>query len=254
MQDRRPRASALHAPRWTALAAALIALNIGMAAPAAPRTAPQFHQTYVIGDFDTIRLEAPVEVVIATGKGASATGTGTRATLDALNLQMGDRVLTIRMNRYAIGSESGATGQARLMLTTGDLKRVVLLGAGSLTADRVRGDRAEASLRGSGTVTLPRIEAEQLTIGVLGSGTMTLGGRAGDVNATVSGSARLDAAKLDTLRLRVDAEGSVDTQFAARDTVTAVATGSGRAIITGPAACTVRKQGSATVECGGVSY
>lgn len=254
MQDRRHRASALHAWRRAVLIAAFIALSMSIAAPAAPRSAPQFRQTYVIGDFDTIRLEAPVEVVIVTGKGASAIGTGARATLDALNLQMGGRILTIRMNRYAIGAPGAPLGQARLMLTTGELKRVVLLGAGSLTADRIKGDRAEASLRGSGTLTLPRIEADYLTIGLLGSGTMTLAGHAGDVNATVSGSARLDASRLDTDRLRVNAEGSVDTQFAARATVTAVATGSGRAIITGPAACTVRKLGSATVECSGTAY
>lgn len=230
--------------------AGLTALITATAAPAAPLS----RQTYMIGDFDTIRVEAPVEVVVTTGKGASATGTGDRATLDALNLQMGGRVLIIRMNRQAIGSYGAPPGRAKLLLTTGQLKRATLLGAGSLTADRMKGDHAEASLRGSGTLSLPLIEADQLTVGLLGAGTITLGGKAGDVNATISGSARVDAAALDTRRLRLNAEGSVDARFAARESVTAVATGSSRAIITGTATCTVRKLGSATVECAGSAY
>lgn len=255
MQDRRQPAPALHANIRAALGAAFFC---ALAAPAlatpGARQTPDARQTYVISDFDTIRLEAPVEVVVTSGKGASAIGTGDRATLDALNLQMGGRTLIIRMNRPALGSESAASGRAKLRLATGELRRATLLGSGSLTADRMKGDNAEASLRGSGTLSLPRIEADRLTIGLLGSGTITLGGRATDVTAIVSGSARLDAAALDTRRLRVDAEGSVDARLAARESVTGVATGSSRAIITGTAACTVRKLGSATVECAGAAY
>lgn len=237
------------------LAPALYASFLAVLMTATPASAaPVSRQTYVIGDFDTIRVEAPVEVVVTTGKGASAIGTGDRAALDALNLQMGGRILIVRMNRQAIGGYGAPPGQAKLLLTTGQLKRAILLGAGSLTADRMKGDHAEASLRGSGTLSLPVIEADQLTVGLLGAGTITLGGKAGDVDATISGSARIDAAALDTRRLRVNAEGSVDARFAARETATAVATGSSRAIITGTAACNVRKLGSATVECAGVAY
>ncbi|HTH27673.1 MAG TPA: DUF2807 domain-containing protein [Sphingobium sp.] len=255
MQDRRPPAPALHASLSAVLGAAFFCVSAtpALAAPGVRQT-PDARQTYVISDFDTIRLEAPVEVVITSGKGASASGTGDRATLDALNLQMGGRTLIIRMNRPALGSQSAASGRARLLLATGELRRATLLGSGSLTADRMKGNNAEASLRGSGTMKLSRIEADRLTVGLIGAGTMTLGGRASDVTATVSGSARLDAAALDARRLRVDAEGSVDVRFAARESVTAVATGSSRAIITGTAACTVRKLGSATVECAGIAY
>jgi hypothetical protein len=248
MQDRRHMAPALYAPLRILLAIAACALI------AASPGARMSRQTYVISDFDTIRVEAPVEVVVTTGKGTSAQGTGDRATLDALNLQMGGRVLIIRMNRQAIGSCGAPVGKAKLMLTTGELKRATLLGAGSLTADRMKGDNAEVSLRGSGSLTLPRIEADRLTIGLLGAGTMVLGGKAGDVTATITGSARIDASALVTNRLRVDAEGSVDARFAARESVIAVATGSSRAIITGTAQCNVRQLGSATVECAGRAY
>lgn len=252
MQDRRIPASALPAAIRT-FGAALCCLAAAQAAPAA-RQSPDSRQTYVIGDFDTIRVEAPVEVVVTGGKGASAVGTGDRATLDALNLQMGGRTLIIRMNRPTLGSQNAPSGRARLLLATGELRRATLLGSGSLTADRMKGDNAEASLRGSGTMKIPHIEADRLTIGLLGAGTMTLGGRASDVIATVTGSARLDGAALDTRRLRLDAEGSVDASFAARESATAVVTGSSRATITGTAACTVRKLGSATVECAGRAY
>ncbi|MET0248919.1 MAG: hypothetical protein ABW164_04245, partial [Sphingobium sp.] len=43
--------------------------------------APVSRQTYSISEFDTVRLDAPMEVVITTGKGVSAIGTGDRDTL-----------------------------------------------------------------------------------------------------------------------------------------------------------------------------
>lgn len=237
-----------------AFAATFPALACLLAPAATAQPGAVSHQTYVISSFDSIRLEAPADVEIVTGKGASAIGTGDRAALDSLRLQMSGDTLIIRMNRPAMGAVTRARGPVRLKLTTGTLGRVILLGPGTLTADEVKARHAEVTLRGGGTLRLPRIEADRLTADLLGSGVMTLGGRAGDMTSTASGSGRIDASALTANRLRADLDGSADARYLARDNAILVAAGSGSLVVTGKATCTVRKLGSAQVECGGVTY
>lgn len=249
-QDRNPRRGRVSWP----LAAIFPAFACLCAPAASAQPSATSRQTYVISSFDSIRLEAAADVEIVTGKGASAIGTGDRAALDSLRLQMSGDTLIIRMNRPAIGAVTRARGPVRLKLTTGTLGRVTLLGPGTLTADEVKSRHVEATLRGGGTLRLPRIEADRLTADLLGSGTMTLAGRASDMTSTASGSGRIDATGLAANRLRADLDGSADARFFARDNAILVAAGSGSLIVTGKASCTVRKLGNAQVECGGVAY
>jgi hypothetical protein len=255
----------LHGPfvlRSLTLVCAVLASGQALAAPAGNSAAPRYaarqpiaQQTFVVTDFDAIRLEAPVDVTVVTGKGGStAVGSGGRSTLDALRLDVNARMLVIRLNRSALGNYDGPLAPAQLALSTTQLRRAVVMGAGSITADQMKGDRTEVTVQGSGTVNVPRIEAGQLTIGLLGSGNFTIGGKVNDVTATVSGSGRADASSLDVQRLRLNTEGATDAAFMARDTATVVTTGSGRAIVTGPATCNVRRVGSNSVECGGTRY
>lgn len=226
-----------------------------MAAPALPPP-PISRQTYALSDFDTVRLDAPIEVVVTTGKGVSAIGTGDRDTLDTLMLDISSGVLTIRLRQsFTLGGSGGkARAPTRLSLTTSALRRANVLGSGSLTVDRLKGALADASVQGSGTLTVPRIDAERLNIGLLGAGSILLGGVAPDVTASVSGSGRLDTSALDVRRLRIDAEGSADVQAKASEEARASANGSGRILVTGAGQCTVRKAGSASITCGGEVY
>ncbi|HEX7872697.1 MAG TPA: DUF2807 domain-containing protein [Sphingobium sp.] len=221
-----------------------------MAAP------PVARQSYSISDFDTIRLEAPVEVAVTTGKGASATGSGDRDTLDALSLEINSRTLVIRIrDRLTIGGSGGkARAATRITLTTGEMRRAALLGAGTLILDRLKGAHVNATLSGAGRLTIARVDADRIDVGQAGSGTLTLTGSALDMVAAVSGSGRLDAATLDARRVRVSTEGSVDVQLTAREEASASANGTGQIAIAGKPTCTVRKSGSASVTCAGLSY
>jgi len=225
----------------------------GGAASAAPQPS---RRTFVVTDFDTVRLEAPIEITIVTGKGASAIGTGDRDTLDGLELTANGDALTIRLHKVvALGGSGGkARLPTRIALTTNQLRRASVSGAGNLTADRLKGDRTEASLRGAGTLRIARVETDRIDVGLLGAGSMTLAGQALQMTATMSGSGRLDATALDVRRVRIDTEGAVDAQVKARDEAIAGANGDGRLVVAGTAKCTVRKAGSASIMCGGEMY
>lgn len=225
-----------------------------MLAPAWAQPARTARQTFVIGDFDTIRMEAPVDVTVVSGKGASATGTGDRATLDALTLQMSSRVLTVRLNRDMRGVGARPLGTARIALTTGTLARASVSGAGTLTVDRLKGDTGEATLRGSGSLAVATVAVERLRVGMLGAGTITLAGRAGDAMVTLAGSGKLDAAALAVRRLRFTGDGAATAVIATADTADVNASGAVQVDVAGTAKCAVRMAGSAKVRCGGTDF
>lgn len=236
----------------SALCLAAVPFCPAAALAAAPTPA---HQSYSISEFDTIRLEAPLEVTVATDKGVSASATGDRDTLDRIVLQMNARTLVVRLRNAPTLGGSGDGGRGRLptriALSTNLVQHAIVMGSGMLSVDRLKGQRVEAMLSGSGRLTVPRVEADRIDVGLAGSGTMVLGGAVPDAGVTMSGSGRLDAGALSVQRLRVDTEGSVDAQLSARDTAAATANGTGQIVITGKATCTVRKTGSASVTCAG---
>ncbi|KEQ51501.1 putative uncharacterized protein precursor [Sphingobium chlorophenolicum] len=123
---------------------------------------------FTITSFDAIRVDAPVEVVIATGVGASARAEGDQAALDRLRLNVSGRLLTVTMERAQPGGKSG--GRAVLRLSTGDLGRVVLTGGGSVSVSRMKGLRGEIVLGGNGDVSVAAVDLEQLSVGVAGAG------------------------------------------------------------------------------------
>ncbi|MET0137201.1 MAG: DUF2807 domain-containing protein, partial [Sphingobium sp.] len=199
----------------------------------------------------------PVDVNIVTGKGVAALGTGDRDTLDALALDVSSRTLIIRMRQSAPLGGSGGRARAptRLVVTTGDMRRATLSGAGTLTVDRLKAAQTEATLRGSGTLTVGRIEADRLDLGVLGAGTLVVSsGSVLEMVAAASGSGRIDTTGLDAQRLRVGAEGSVDVQMKGIREADIAASGSGRVTVIGKAQCSVRKVGNAILSCSGQSY
>lgn len=252
IQNRRAARSPLS---WggAVIAAVFLCGPLPCPADAAP---PSARRTFVVTDFDTVRLEAPIDATIVTGKGASAIGTGDRDTLDALELTVNGNALTIRMRKVA--SLGGSGGKARLptriAITTGELRRATVSGAGNLTADRLKGQRTEATLRGAGAINVGRVATDRLDVGLLGAGSMTLGGTALQMTATISGSGRLDAVALDARRIKIDTEGAVDAQVSAREEAIVGANGDGRLVVGGNAKCTVRKMGNASVTCGGEVY
>lgn len=226
------------------------------AAAAPAMTAPVSRQTYSISEFDAVRVDAPIDVAITTGKGVSATGTGDRETLDTLTLDISSRTLTIKIRQtISLGGSGGKTrAPTRLILTTNALRRATLVGSGNLTVDRLKGTFTEARLQGSGALTIAASETDRLSVGLQGAGTITLAGSAPDMTASVSGSGRLDTTALNVQRLRVSTEGSADVRVMANVEAHASAAGAGRIEVLGTAQCTVRKIGNANITCGGESY
>lgn len=226
----------------------LLALLVAMAAvPAGAAT-----RGFTITSFDAIRVDAPVEVIITTGAGASARAEGDQKLLDRLKLDVSGRLLAVTMQRAQPGDKSG--GRAVLRLSTGDLARVVLTGGGSVSVSRMKGLRGEIVLGGNGDVSVAAVDLDQLNLGVAGAGRAQLAGRAGVASVRVSGPGAVAAEALRTRQVTVANDGPGNVVLSADVTAKVTTSGSGDVTVTGKAACSVDNRGTGRISCGGEAY
>src|SRR5947208_16761423 len=149
---------------------AIALLAASLPAGAAERTHP-------VSDFDTIRVEGPFQVVLATGLSSRVQASGSPEALERLTVDVEGRTLRITVNRSAWGGYPGQSpGPVRITASTRDLARASVLGAGSLDIDKARGLRLDLAVGGSGSLSVRALDADNLVAGLAGSGRIALGG------------------------------------------------------------------------------
>ena len=232
----------LRKPFWALMTvAALLPL------PAASAT-----RGYTITSFDAIRVDAPMEVIVTTGAGASAKADGDQSLLERLRIDVSGRLLTVRMDRAQPGEKSG--GRATVRLSTGSLERLVLTGGGSVSVSRMKGLRGEIVLGGNGDVSVAAVDVDQLNLGVAGAGRATLAGRAAVATVRVNGPGAVAAEGLRVRQATVGNDGPGNIALTAEVTAKISASGSGDVTIVGKAACQVENRGTGRISCGGEAY
>jgi len=207
---------------------------------------------FTVTSFDAIRVDAPVEVVITTGAGASGRAEGDQAALDRLKLNVSGRLLAVTMERAQSGGKP--TGRAVLRLSTGDLGRVVLTGGGSVSISRMKGLRGEIVLGGNGDVSVAAVDLDQLNLGVAGAGRATLAGRVGTATVRVNGPGAVKAQGLRARQAVVANDGPGTVMLTADVTAKLSTSGSGDVTVLGKAACSVDNHGTGRISCGGEAY
>ncbi|MBB5987380.1 head GIN domain-containing protein [Sphingobium lignivorans] len=234
----------------------LLSLLCGLATAFAASGASAATRGYIVTDFDSVRLEGPIEVTVRTGRGVSARGEGDADLLDRVQLSVSARVLTIRLrpSPYEARRGTASSGPIRLFLSAPSLRRVQLSGAGTLRADGLARARSEIVTAGSGTLEISGIDADDLSVAQLGAGSITLSGKAKRTALRASGSGVIAAEALRSADFDLTLDGSADVTATAERSARLIVIGSGSARIEGPAACTVSRSGNGAVLCGGKSY
>ncbi|HEY1605358.1 MAG TPA: DUF2807 domain-containing protein [Allosphingosinicella sp.] len=226
-----------------------IAPFLAAALLAAPAAAAE--RSYPVSDFDSIRVEGPFEVVLATGRSTQVRATGSADALDRVSVEVEGRTLRIRANASAWGGTPGQSpGPIRIEAATQDLARATMLGSGSLAIDHARGLRLDLALGGNGRLTVDAMDEDNLVVDMLGSGRIALGGHARQMRAAVKGSGDMIGTALvaDDVQLTADTAGTVTIGNARSAHVTAI--GPGDVTIGGSPACTVDNKGAGRVRCG----
>ncbi len=227
-----------------------ILATLGVVAPAAAAT-----RSYIVTDFNALRVEAPIEVVVESGRGVSAKGEGDADMLARLDFAVSAQTLTVRLVRSPYESRrERPDGPVRLHLTVPSLRRAQLSGSGNLKVSGLDRLRAELGSAGSGNLSVTGIQSDNLAITQAGSGTVTVAGRTNKLTVQTVGSGQLDGKALAAIDVGLAVEGSGSVDLAASRSAKVIATGSGTVTVTGKAACTVSHAGSGSVSCGGKSY
>lgn len=218
-----------------------------------PATASGAEKRFGLTSFETIEVTADHIVEVTTRAPVSAVATGPQDALDRLILETRDGRLVIGERQFAGDEKRGKTrGPVTIRVNAANLRSATIVGAGSLSIDRLKGARVSVGLRGPGLLQVGSIAADRLSLLMVGTGTMTLaGGTVKQAQMAISGAGQLDAGALAVDDLRSDSEGTGDHVVRAVKTAAITARGIGRTVVLGRPACTVHNLGSGSVECGG---
>lgn len=218
--------------------ALLVLLAVATPAAAAERT-------LTIADFDGVRVEGPFTVVVTTGHITTARVSGDTRALDHVRVDVEGGTAVIRATEDANDSRP-----ARVILVTRTLSRASTAGPGNLTIDKISGNDARIIVDGSGSIAVAGVAADGLTAIVAGTGTLKLAGTARNATLEARGSGMLDAARLTIADAIVMLDGSGTLTASATRAAQVNVKGTGSATVFGKAACSVKREGSASVLCG----
>ncbi len=220
-----------------------------------PGAAQAATRTYIITDFDSVRVEAPIAVAVQTRRGVTARGEGDADLLERLSLTVSARVLTVRLKPSPFeGRRTGAGATVRLFLTAPALRGASLAGSGTLAIEGMAALNARVASSGSGSLSVAGIAADTLAVVQQGAGALRLAGKAGKGAVQLLGSGVIDASALTVADLDVNAEGAGSVAALATRSAKIVAVGAASVTVEGHPACTVRHAGSGTVSCSGADF
>lgn len=212
-------------------------------------------RTYIVTDFDSVRVEAPIAVAVQTRRGVTARGEGDTDLLERIDLSVSSRVLTVRLKRSPFeGSRSGEGANVRLFLTVPALRSAQLSGSGTLAIEGFAAQNARIVAAGSGMLSAAGVNADVLTVLQQGSGAVRLLGKAAKATVQLSGSGSIDTSALTAPDIEVTAEGAGSVKALATRSAKVVAIGPAAVTVDGHPACTVRHAGSGPVVCAGEDY
>ena len=227
------------------LAAALIATSL--VAAATPVAAAERH--FSANSFTRIRIDGPYKVRLAVGVAPFATATGSPQALDGLAIDVQGATLVVHADRSSWGGSSGQTvGPVEISLGTHELTAAWVNGSGSLAIDQVKGLGFDLSVQGSGGASIDKVAVDQFKLGLAGAASARLAGAALRMTAIVRGSSVFDGSALATKNVTIGAEGPAIVKLIATETAKVDAMGASTVTLSGSPACTVRAQGSASVE------
>lgn len=201
--------------------------------------------------FDRLVVHGDMVVHVVNDRSTYAEVEGQRDALDALSLDVQDRVLTVTQTVLGrFGPRPMTAPPVVIRLHSPMLQQVVLRGTGQVDAGSLRGNDVRVELSGQGGVTARVTEARTLLLRANGAGVVTISGTAREVTAFTSGPGSIDAAALNAGSLTVRAIGSGASSFTSNGPVELTALGQAGVTVAGRPRCTVHNLGAGPVRCG----
>jgi len=238
------------------------AIVIGMAAAAAATAGcardrgeaagPATTRNFQVAGFERLEVSGPYEVIVATGSAPAVRASGGERAIERMIVEVENGTLKITTKKRSGMNFGWSDGRqpVKLAVTVPRLTAAEIAGSGSISVDKVAGDRFDAGIAGSGALRLGQVEVKHLKAGIAGSGEINAGqGRAAIVDYEIAGSGGIDAERLVAETASVSIAGSGEVTANATGTAQVDIAGSGDVRMTGGAKCTVSKAGSGNIHC-----
>lgn len=232
----------------------LSAVIAGLAMLAGALPARAASRGLIITSFDAVRVEAPVRVLIDTGRGVTARGEGPDDAFDRLSLDVSGQLLTIRLRTDGNSAPRRAAQPMTLYLSTGMVRRVSVNGGAEVRVSGIRAQQAVLALSGTGSLIVDRLDTDQLSVLMAGAGRIGLSGRSGKAALRLLGPGLVEAEGFTARDLLLTNTGPGKVTVSASSSASITSSGSGDSLVVGPAACKVRQTGLGRVTCGGADY
>jgi hypothetical protein len=216
-----------------------------------PSLAHAADRNFMVGSYDSVRVDGPFAVTLVTGKSPSARASGSLDALDALTIRVDGDTLVVSMGAGNWTSDSGKMiVPPTIALATPRLRAAAINSGATLSIDAMTGQSVSIALNGSGTLRVGALDADQLSAAIVGTGRMTLAGKAAKGRFTISGPGSIDAGGLMVGDLTAHSDGPGEMDLAARYTADVTTTGLGLVTVAGTPSCTVHALAGGPVRCG----
>lgn len=233
-------------PRPTLLASFMLALTLAAPARAGDRT-------YVIPNFDRVRVDGSLQVRVTVGgvMTARAAAQGDDRMIDTVNVSVMGNTLVVRRDNNRWGEQGTPSGGAPVVVVAVPMLRGgVVNGGGRLSIDgQVRAQRLDLQVTGAGTIDARGADADELNATLIGAGGITVAGSARRARLMTNGTGTLDAGALVANDLIVRLDGPGETRANARYTADVTSTGLGPVSVAGDAKCVKHAQAGAPIAC-----
>ena len=211
-------------------------------------------RSYVVTNFDRVRVDGPysVQVEVGTGGGAAASASGDDRALGDLDISVNGGTLTVRKGSQGWGERGKASGPPPvIILRTPAVRGATVVGGAKLALNgRLRTARLDVQITGAGTIDARGVDADDVVVTVIGNGNVALAGRTARARFSTNGGGSIAAMALDAGEIIVTLEGAGETRASARYLADLTNKGLGLIAVTGNPKCTVRGQSVGPIECG----
>lgn len=231
----------------------LLAL-VTLFACAAPASAAQ--RSYVISNFDRIRVDGAFEVRVAVGAGsATARVEGEDDAINGVDVSVQGNTLIVRRNLSGWGEQpKPEAGPTIVWLATPALHAATVIGGGKLSiTGKLQSPRFDFTVTGTGAIDAKGIQADDTIATVIGSGSIALAGRSARARLLSNGNGTIAAGSLDVGDLLVRLDGPGQTQASARYTADITNSGLGAITVAGNPKCRTASPAGGPVTCGGTA-
>lgn len=180
-------------------------------------------------------------VRVALGDALAIEVEGDEAAREALRFRLADERLTI-LRRH------GGTGAAAIKVTMAAPRKLVVAGAGSVSAEGMASE-ARVAIGGSGNVRVDRLAGTRFEVRIGGSGTVVASGAVDSLDLSIGGSGDFDAPALEVRDAEIRIGGSGKVEYSSDGTLEAKIGGSGSILVHGAPRCSLKAGGSGKLRC-----